>query len=120
MKTGRRKGFKHSKKTKQKISNSHKGLVLSDESKRKISRELLEKKNPNWKGGIDWYKGLHKWISKKQGKPKYCEHCKRTDKKKYEWANKDHKYRRRIKDFMRLCTSCHQKYDIKLNNYKKY
>lgn len=38
--------------------------------------------------------------------------------RQYQWANKDHKYRRVLEDYMRLCASCHQKYDIKNNNYR--
>jgi hypothetical protein len=56
---------------------------------------------------------IHKWLDRKFGKPKFCEHCERNDRKKYEWANiKNHKYRKIRKDFIRLCTSCHRKYDL--------
>jgi len=33
-----------------------------------------------------------------------------------QWANKDHKYKRDISDWMRLCAKCHTHYDIKFNN----
>lgn len=62
----------------------------------------------------------HMRISKKYGKPKYCEICKRTDKKRYEWANKDHKYSLEIKYWMRVCNKCHMEYDRKNNNYKGF
>ena len=65
-------------------------------------------------------KAIHRRIETLYGKPKYCEICKRSDKKKYEWANKDHKYSMNIEDWMRLCTSCHRKYDIKHNNYSGF
>jgi hypothetical protein len=55
----------------------------------------------------------------RKGKPSKCEHCEREDKKKYEWANIDHKYARKIEDYIRLCTSCHRLYDIKYNGYQK-
>ena len=35
--------------------------------------------------------------------------------KKFEWANIDHKYRRVLEDFIRMCTSCHRKYDYENN-----
>ena len=39
---------------------------------------------------------------------------KKTDEKKYEWSNKDHKYSLKREDWQRLCTSCHIKYDKQL------
>lgn len=74
--------------------------------------------HPQWKGDRVSYDGLHRWIANKKGRPKKCEQCKTTKAKKYEWANKDHKYSRNLEDWMRLCTSCHRKYDIENNNYK--
>jgi hypothetical protein len=71
-----------------------------------------------WKGEKAGKKAKHEWISVNYGKPNYCEHCKRTDRKKYEWANIDHKYRRVIEDFIRLCVSCHRKYDYEYNGRK--
>jgi len=48
-------GYKLSEKTKQKISNAHKGIKFSQEHKRKLSISHLGKlkgfKNPNWNGG---------------------------------------------------------------------
>ena len=63
-------------------------------------------------------KAIHARIRNKYGTPNYCEHCKRTDMKRYEWANKDHEYSLKIEDWMRLCRSCHKKWDIKYNNFK--
>jgi hypothetical protein len=68
--------------------------------------------NSQWKGDDAKPPAMHRWIKKLKGTPKYCEHCERTDKKKYEWANKDHKYSRNPDDYMRLCTTCHIKHDI--------
>lgn len=73
------------------------------------------KNHPAWKGNNATYRSIHDFIINNFGEPKYCEHCKRTDKKKYEWASKDHKYTRNIKDYQRLCTSCHRRYDYKNN-----
>ena len=55
---------------------------------------------------------VHYWMNVNFGKPKKCDNCGTTDENKvYEWANKDHKYRRKRGDFKRLCRSCHRKYD---------
>ena len=66
------------------------------------------------------YPAIHYWIKQKLGQPKYCEHCKKSDKKIYEWANKEHTYKKIIKDWMRLCRGCHMKYDYKFNNRNNY
>lgn len=70
-----------------------------------------------WKGDKVSKVGLHQWVRRKRGTPSLCEVCGTTEKRKYEWANVDHKYRRVLEDFIRMCTSCHRKYDIKNNNY---
>lgn len=72
----------------------------------------------NFKGknGINnGYDYIHGWIEKKLGKPNYCEHCKRTDKKNYQWSNISGKYLEDISDWQRLCVSCHSKYDKKIH-----
>jgi hypothetical protein len=71
----------------------------------------------NWRGENLTRAGLHQWVSYWKGRPKKCEHCGCITNKKYEWANKNHKYKRDLNDYIRLCTSCHRKYDIKHNNY---
>ena len=83
-----------------------------------MSTLALAEKNPNWMGGKYVIGSVHQWIAKNLGKPNYCEICKRTDKKDYDWSNKDHKYRRDLNDWQRLCRSCHTAFDIKHNNRK--
>ena len=56
---------------------------------------------------------LHRRIEKNLGKPRFCEHCKSTDKKVYDWSNKDHKYKEDLSNWQRLCRGCHLKYDYK-------
>jgi len=63
---------------------------------------------------------MHNWVKKHKGIPKYCEHCKRTDKGAYHWANIDHKYKRNLDDYIRLCVSCHNKYDYKFNGCRHH
>lgn len=82
-----------------------------------ISLSLIGKNqgelNGSWTGGTEYY-SLHKWINKQKGKPRYCEICKRTDRKQYDWANIDHAYSRKLNEWIRLCRSCHIKYDKNL------
>ena len=65
----------------------------------------------NWKGEEVGYIGIHHWVKKLLGRPKYCEHCKMSYKKRYEWANISGEYKRDPLDWKRLCTSCHKIYD---------
>jgi len=88
----------------------------TDKMKKKAREDKLGEKNPNWKGEDVGYTGVHQWLYKKLGQPNYCEMCKKSNKKKYHWANKNHTYLRVVEDYMRLCANCHTKYDILYNN----
>jgi len=58
------------------------------------------------------YRSIHYWIRKEHGKPSKCEFCKCDDKKRYEWAlKKGFSHARNIENYIRLCHSCHVKYD---------
>lgn len=78
-----------------------------------IGKYKTGEKNNRWAGDNVGYDGVHMWIKKIRGKASKCEHCKRTDRKKYEWCSKDHKYTRNAEDYLELCTSCHRKYDYR-------
>jgi len=87
---------------------------LTAEHRKKLSIAHIGK-NIGRKHGL-WtetpaYTSLHSWVVRRLGKPKICYHCKSKTKKRYEWANIDHKYRRDVRDWIRLCTSCHRQYD---------
>lgn len=94
------------------------GIKLRDNSEQAcitLNGFEQEEKHLNWKGDDVGYQALHTWVRKYKGTPKKCEHCGRTDKKKYEWANVDHLYNRNLCDYVRLCTKCHRQFD-KENN----
>jgi uncharacterized protein YlaI len=74
-------------------------------------------KSPNWKGNKAKYGAIHEWVKKHKGKAKICSIC--GDKKRIQWANVDHKYKRNLEDYISLCPRCHTRYDIK-NNFKKF
>lgn len=61
--------------------------------------------------GTTEYKVLHKWVARKLGRPRLCQHCGSTDAKKFEWANISKEYKREVTDWIRLCTPCHQVFD---------
>lgn len=73
-------------------------------------------KHWNWQGDSISYKGLHLWVHKTLGSSSRCEHCgfQSNSNRKIHWANKSHQYKRETSDWLRLCVSCHKKYDKKL------
>lgn len=75
--------------------------------------------NQSWKGDNAGYSAKHKWVKEIKGSPDTCEHCKKSGFKSRQihWANKDHKYKRNLNDWIRLCAKCHQTFDKINNNY---
>lgn len=90
----------------------------SDATKMKMSESHSDEKHPGWKGDNVSYSALHAWISRKKGAAKNykCSKCGKGG--RMHWANKDHKYRRILKDWIVLCSFCHRRYDYK-NKIKK-
>jgi len=79
------------------------------------------KLNPQWKGKsvkskyTRNYARVHKWLKVNFGKADKCENpkCKCPKPKQYEWAlKKRHRYEYKRKNFIKLCSSCHKKYDM--------
>ncbi len=68
-------------------------------------------KNPMWKGEQVGYTALHDWVVLRLGKPRKCMFCGVTNAKRYNWANISRNYKRELNDWIRLCTSCHMKFD---------
>ena len=69
-----------------------------------------------WKGDDAEVNTIHKWITKKLGRPQKCEMCGSTKKQIYHWSNKEHTYKRILEDWQRLCMKCHWAYDKQYNN----
>jgi len=84
-------------------------------SKINVGRKRLDMTGKN---NIKWtekpgYEAIHAWVSRWKGKPNICEGCGNivTNSRQIHWANIDHKYRRVLDDYIRLCAKCHKKYD---------
>lgn len=77
--------------------------------------KIYGEENHKWKGDSVGYTALHTWVARQLGKPDKCEHCGDTSKRRYEWANKSHKYLRDTNDWVRLCLPCHKRYDKIVN-----
>lgn len=99
------------------------GKCCSMDCRNKYLNLIIKKdsKSPNWKGSRVGKAALHNWVERKLGKLRKCEHCGTTNAKQYDWANKSQKYKRNLDDWIRLCRSCHAKYDhsIRLPKWRK-
>ena|SRR3990167_960631 len=69
-------------------------------------------KNIKWKGEKAGYLAIHTWVKRHIKFFDKCSVCGKKS-KKIELANIDHKYKRDIKDFIHMCTSCHRKHDFR-------
>jgi len=70
---------------------------------------MLNDDNPAWKGDKAGYSAIHKWLVNHKKKIGICVMCKKD--KRTEYANVSGKYKRDVKDFIELCTSCHRTFD---------
>lgn len=91
-------------------SNDKAGKFCSQSCYWKNMATKKGKGTPGWKDIVS-YAGIHKWINREHGKPRYCEFCGSVEEKKYQWANISNLYLRDINDWMRLCQKCHSKWD---------
>ena len=66
------------------------------------------------------YAGIHKWLREKYGRPSSCEHCYKKGRIRssdgrwnidYAKKNSAKTYTKRLSDYLKLCRSCHMKYD---------
>ena len=75
--------------------------------------ELAGKNNGTWKGDDVGYKGKHYRIIKLKGKASEYK-CIDCPNQARDWSNVDHLYSLDPDDYQPRCTSCHRKYDNKL------
>lgn len=130
-------GLKRTKETKKKMSDAQRGRKASPETIKRLRESHLGKKptlasiqkripkisgenSGMWKGDNVGNGALHDWVRRHKGTPNKCEMCGTAEKRKYHWANIDHKYRRVLGDYIRLCVPCHREYDEQNNNYKLF
>lgn len=62
--------------------------------------------------GSTEYRKIHYWVERNLGKPMYCSQCHSNQSKRYHWSNISENYHYDIKDWVRLCVSCHFKKDF--------
>ena len=90
-----------------------KGQISWNKGVKNSTNPVKSVRHYKWSGSNVGYSGLHKWVRRMLGAPKFCELCKTINPKtKYHWANKDGKYQRNLSEWFRLCALCHKRYDI--------
>jgi hypothetical protein len=92
------------------------GQIRTPEACQRMSsarRAGSEARNP----GLS-YTAVRKRLRKERGTPSRCEHCGTTTAKKFEWAfasdghgNGGFPFSTDLTDYIRLCTSCHVRFD---------
>lgn len=105
------------------FKKGRKHIPLSSEAIERIRQSKLGSKHPLWKGDKVGYKSIHEWIGNNWGRPNLCENreitildyqCSKIC-ENYEWANITGKYIRNRQHWLRLCVSCHRKFDSRKN-----
>ena len=103
---------------------TRKKMGAKNKTRRSMNTEFKKGENVGpdhrlWRGNRADYTSIHSWVSRWKGRPKKCEHCGSINMKRYEWANINEEYSRNLDDYIRLCKSCHTKFDInKKINYE--
>ena len=78
-------------------------------------RNQRGEQNTSWKGVDAGYAALHYRVQKVRGTPSICSMCETTNAKRFEWANVTGNYAN-VYDYVRLCKSCHSKFDNVIRN----
>jgi hypothetical protein len=102
-----------SEESKRKLSESKKGHIVTEETRRKISISLTGltgEKSRNWKSDNVGIGALHEWVRRYYpNKPELCEICHKIPPK--DLANITGIYKRDFKNWGWFCYHCHRKFD---------
>ena len=67
--------------------------------------------HPSWKGDKAGYWALHDRVEKVRGRPRFCEECKTTESKVFDWSWIHGSDPSCALNYRRLCRCCHVLYD---------
>lgn len=88
---------------------------LGIKSRVAAKRNQKKENNSSWKGNKATYAAFHYRVESERGKPCLCVICGSLEANIYEWANLTGKYED-TSDYMRMCRSCHRRYDKNRKN----
>ena len=118
-------GRKHSQETKEKISRlmmgkrNGLGHKKTFEVRKQISAKMSFSNHPSWIENPKNYVTIHYRIRRLYGKADVCEGLNCNGKsKKYHWSNISGEYKLERTDWQKLCVSCHMIFD-KVNQHGK-
>lgn len=85
-------------------------------NKHRVISAVRGDKHPSYKGELAGYDAKHVWVRSELGAPTKCWLCGIVGLKRrcYHWANLSEEYKRTASDWIRLCDSCHKKFDTGL------
>lgn len=92
--------------------HSHRGKVVSDETRAKLSASSVGANAGNWKGDEASYRAIHGYLCKHYPKSGVCEECGNTAAKTHYAVIHGHPYTRNCEDYRELCVPCHMRYDL--------
>ena len=116
-KLGKKHTFEHNKK----IGISCLGKIRTIHFRKNLSQLKTGEHNPMWKGGVSFYRSIHRSLTRWSGKAKQCDNREMSifsfncSQKSYifDWAKKENsEYTTNVQDYFQLCRSCHKKYDF--------
>jgi len=90
------------------------GSMNKGKPKPSVSLALKGKeKSVRWRGDKVSYRGLHNWVERQLGKPRFCEECgsKGLRHRQYHWANVSGGCGGLVTGWRRLCVKCHRAVD---------
>ena len=95
-----------------KMTETHKRKIADSKRGKPSGMKGKFSANPNDKK----HKAIHMWVRRYKGSPQSCGDCGTME--KLEWSNVNHKYERKLDDYLPKCCKCHKQFDIKHNGYK--
>jgi hypothetical protein len=91
--------------------HARRGVIVSAETRSKLSEGQRGSRGNNWKGNEVGYSGLHKYLRQHYPKTGICEECGQTARTQYALIH-GRTYSRNREDYRELCRCCHMRYDL--------
>jgi len=90
-------------------TNSRRGDIKGQPVRFIPGHQMRGELNGRWKGVAAGYAAVHHWARRYVPKAGRCSRCGAEG--PTDLANRDHRYRRVVEDWVELCQTCHRKHD---------
>jgi hypothetical protein len=91
--------------------HSHRGKIVSAETRVKLGAAHAGERAANWKGDEASYRALHGYLCKHYSKAGICDECGKPARTDYALIH-GRPYSRNREDYRELCRRCHLRYDL--------